>query len=138
LTKVNVYIDSCWNNNDLSKIKTIFSENYTRNVNNVQIASNAKELEANINVYFSGFPDLSISINNSVIKNNQVFFTWIFTGTNTNTYGEVNATGKKVKVSGFTRIVFNEEGKIQHEDVYYNELDFLQQLGYSLLPPVVD
>jgi len=137
-SKIDTLIEISWNNKDLSKIKNIFADDFTRVVNNVNIASNPNELEANMNVFFTGFPDLLITINNSSINKNQVYLNWTFTGTNTGEFGEVPATGKKVKVSGFSHIIFNEEGKILHEDVCYNELDFLQQLGYTLSPPIVE
>jgi steroid delta-isomerase-like uncharacterized protein len=137
-SKIDTLIEISWNKKDLSKIKNIFADDFIRIVNNVNIASNPNELEANMHVFFTGFPDLIITINDSSIKNNQVYLNWTFTGTNTGEFGEVQATGKKVKVSGFSHITFNEEGKILHEDVCYNELDFLQQLGYTLSPPIVE
>jgi steroid delta-isomerase-like uncharacterized protein len=135
---INTFIDSCWNKKDLSLVSRIFADDFSRIVNSVHIASSSIELEANMDVYFTGFPDLNIKINNLIIKSDQAFLSWTFTGTNTGTFGEVSATGKKVKVNGFTRIIFNEDGKILHEDVYFNDLDFLQQLGYTLVPPNVE
>ncbi len=136
--KIETFIETCWNKKDLSEIENIFADDFTRIVNNINVASNPQELEAIMNVYFTGFPDLSIAINNSFIKDNKAFFNWTLTGTNTGEFGEVQATGKKVKLTGFATIVFNDEGKIFHEDVCYNDLDFLQQLGYTLSPPIVE
>ncbi len=132
---IETFIENCWNKKDLSLIDSIFTENYTRKLNNVQIVSNPRELADNLHVFFTGFPDLSIAINSSIIKNNHGFLKWTLTGTNTGIFGEVQPTGKKVKVNGFSKIQFDENGKISHEDIYYNELDFLQQLGYTLIPP---
>jgi len=134
-SKIETFIETCWNKQDLTKIESIFSNDYTRKLNNVQIVSNPKELRDNMHVFFKGFPDLSIVVNSSITKNNHVVLKWTLTGTNTGVFGEVQATGKKVKVNGFSKILFNEAGKIEHEDIYYNELDFLQQLGYTLIPP---
>ena len=63
---------------------------------------------------------------------------WTATGTNTGTFGELKATGKKIKVSGASRIEFDQEGKIIFEDVFFNELSLLQQMGHTLTPPVVE
>jgi len=79
-----------------------------------------------------------VKINEITFNENQAYFYWVFTGTNTGVFGEIPATGKKVIVKGFTIVHFNNEGQIFHENVYYNELDLLQQLGYTLLPPIVD
>lgn len=130
-------VEECWNQKDLTLIDSLFAENATRTVNNVKIAGNLNELSAIMQIYFTGFPDLNIIKNSSLSKNNQTYIEWTISGTNTGVFGEVQATGKKVKISGFSRIIFNGEGKILHEDVYYNELELLQQLGYELIPPNV-
>ena len=135
---LNRFVDICWNEKDLSLIDSIFAENVNRNVNNIKIATNRVELAANLNVYFTGFPDIFLVINSTFSKNNQTFVDWSLTGTNTGVFGEVQATGKKVRISGFSRVIFNAEGKILHEDIYYNELELLQQLGYTLIPPNVE
>ena len=46
-------------------------------------------------------------------------------------------TNKKVKINGFSHLYFNEEGRIYREDIFYNELEFLQQMGYSLKAPIL-
>lgn len=133
--KIGTFIEKCWNKKDLSHIDSLFAQDYTRRLNNIQIASNPKELADNLHVFFTGFPDLTITIDSSTIINNLIFIEWTFTGTNTGIFGEVQATGKKVKVSGFSKIYFDKTGKIAKENIYYNELDFLQQLGYSMVIP---
>jgi steroid delta-isomerase-like uncharacterized protein len=129
------FVTTVWNDKDVSSLEMFFSNQFTRRVNNVEIASNAQELSANIQVYFTGFPDLNLSINEIFSCRDQVFMNWTISGTNTGVFGEFPATGKKIKVSGITRIDFDETGKFIYEDVYYNELALLQQLGYSLTPP---
>jgi predicted ester cyclase len=65
---------------------------------------------------------------------------WIFTmsGTITGAFrtplGELPPTGKSFRLSGVAvdRVV---EGKIAEEWVYYNVLDILQPLGFTLAPP---
>lgn len=135
---INEFVEICWNQKELSIIDSICSEDYSRYVNNVKLASNRKELAANMKMYFKGFPDFELSINSSFNNANQTLLDWTVTGTNTGIFGEVQATGKKVKISGFTRIKFNENGKISSEQIYFNELELLQQLGYTLEPPIVN
>ena len=57
---------------------------------------------------------------------------WELTGTNTGEFSGSPATGNKVKVTGLSRIHFNGEGKIDEENVFYNELDLMTQLGKTL------
>ena len=137
ITNNNTFVEYCWNNRDFSKLSSIATENLVRNLNGIKVATNQKEMAANMNVFFIGFPDLKVTLNNTYIINNLVFTDWTFIGTNTGEFGETPATGKKVKVSGFSIVYFNSEGKMYQEDIYYNELEFLQQLGYTLNPPIV-
>ena len=111
------------------------TENVSRRVNNIIVGNNRKEAAANIAVFIAGFPDLLITMSNLHLSDNYAFYNWTFSGTNTGVFGEFPATGKKVKVKGMSKVVFNENGKIVQEDVSYNELDLLQQLGYTLHPP---
>lgn len=134
----NAFVDYCWNEKDMDKLKTISTEGLVRNLNGIKVASNQKEMAANMNVFFIGFPDLKVTLDKTYIKNNLVFTYWTFAGTNTGEFGETPATGKKVKVSGFSIIYYDNEGKMIQEDIYYNELEFLQQLGYTLNPPIVE
>ena len=125
----------CWNKKEIKKLELIASTEMKRRVNKILVADNRKEVEANIAVFTSGFPDLHITIDYIHISDSKAFLNWTFEGTNTGVFGEFPATGKKVKVSGISKIFFNSNGKIEEEELYYNELDLLQQLGYTLKPP---
>ena len=48
--------------------------------------------------------------------------------------GDIPATGKSVKVSGMSDVRY-EGGKIADETLYFDQLDFNQQLGYTMTPP---
>ena len=135
-TAINDYV-YCWNNKDMAKLKIILNENFTRTVNGVKIANNEKEMEAVINDNFTAFPDVVITVDNTIIKDNQSFGHWTFTGTNTGKYGENPPTGKKVNFSGYSICIYDDAGKLTQEIVYFNELALMQQLGYTITPPVL-
>jgi len=80
-----------------------------------------------------GFPDIYLRSNSNVCEN-QGYVNWVFTGTHQDIF-DVIATGKKLHKWGFSHLIFNEEGKIYQEDIFYNEWSFLQQLGYTLVAP---
>lgn len=136
--KVIDFVSTIWNEKDLSQLDIFYADQFTRMVNNIETTSDKKELLANIQVYFTGFPDLKFSINKMIPYQNKVFMNWTITGTNTGMFGEFPATGKKVKVSGITHIDFDDQGKFIFEEAFFNELSLLQQLGYSLRPPAFD
>jgi len=132
------FIEAGWNGKDISVVDSFMAEPFTRRVNNVPTASNRKELAANMQVYITAFPDLHLTIDDVVATDDHVILNWTIRGTNTGIFGEIQATGKKVTVSGITRMDFNEAGKIVYEDVFFNELSLLQQLGHRLIPPEVE
>ena len=134
---LNTFIESYLNKKDESKLNSIVDENYIKKMNGVTVASNLQELKATMNVYLLGFPDFKFVSKVSYIKDTNAFVYWTFTGTNRADFSEQPATGKKVKVNGFSHFYFNKAGKIIKEDSFYNELDLLQQLGYTLNPPIV-
>ncbi len=130
-------VADCWNKKDMAILRNISTEGCTRTLNGIQVANNQKEVEAAMHIFFTAFPDLNIVTNSAVVKDDQSFTEWTLTGTNNGIFGESPATGKKVIVSGYTSASFDKDGKLTAENVYYNELDLLQQLGYILIPPVV-
>lgn len=134
-TKLKVYVDSCWNLKNLDVIKSLVTDDFVRNLNGIDVANGPLEMEAHINIYFKGFPDLEIQLNDIYNQEGNVIATWTFTGTNTQEFAEFAATGKKTAVNGVTILKFNEEGKMVREDTFYNELYLLQQMGYTLKPP---
>lgn len=133
--KVINFVTTVWNEKELSQVELYYADPFTRMVNNIEVTSDKKELLANIQVYFSGFPDLEFSIDKIFPYQNKVFLNWTMTGTNTGMFGEFPPTGKKVKVKGITHFDFDEKGRFIFEEVFFNELSLLQQLGYSLTPP---
>ena len=121
-----------------NKVDSLLSESFIRNMNGIQMVSSIREHKANMHIFLNGFPDMNFTFPSQLIKDNEAFIVWIFTGTHTGVFGEINATGKKVKVNGISHLYFDKEGKIYREDVFYNELDLLQQLGFTLNPPITE
>ena len=137
-TNIKTLVEDCWNKKDLTSLHSITTEDVIRKVNGLTVSTSQNELEASMTIYFIGFPDLVITNSNIYIKDNLAFIDFTFFGTNTGVFAGTPATGKKVKVIGFSILHYNDEGKVYLEDVHYNELDLLQQLGYTLNPPILE
>jgi steroid delta-isomerase-like uncharacterized protein len=131
--QVDKFVGEFLNKHDASVLGDLLADNFVRYMNDVKDASNANELATNMNVFFTGFPDFHIKLlHRSPIFNNTQFLHWEMTGTNSGEFAGSPATGKKVKVSGLSRIHFNGSGKVDEENVFYNELDLMKQLGKTL------
>ena len=84
------------------------------------------------------FPDLHAALDETIVKGDKIIWVWTFSGANTGSFhtplGDIHATGKKVQFSGVA-IDRVDEGKIVEEWVYFNVLQVLQQLGFTITPP---
>ncbi len=135
---IEAYVDTIWNKKELDSLGVYFSSKFIRKVNDIDLAVNSTELTANLNILFASFPDLQMDIEYITAIADKVFMNWTITATNMGGFSDHPATGQKVKVSGITRIDLNEEGKIIYENIYYNELSLMQQLGYTLSMPKIE
>ena len=82
------------------------------------------------------FPDFYMMVDEMIVKGDRMVMRWTMTGTNTGSLGDLPPTGKNMRVSGISiaRLV---NGKIAEVWDFYNQLDMLQQLGFTLTPPQV-
>lgn len=129
---VESYVETVLNNKHLDSLDFFFSSNFIRKVNNIDSAVNNAEMTANLTLLFKAFSDLRMDIDFIIAAKDKVYINWTKTGTNKGKFGDHPATGKKIKISGISRIDLNEEGKIVSENLYYNELSLMQQLDYTL------
>ncbi len=82
----------------------------------------------------TNYPDLNLTVEELIVKDDRIVWRWIFTGTNTGTTNDIPPTGKKIRIEGvgILRVV---DGKIIERLPYYNEATMLRQLGYTITPP---
>jgi predicted ester cyclase len=81
----------------------------------------------------TAYPDLKVVSNEEIYTENKFAGRWTFTGTNTGP-GEMPPTGKSVTVWGINIIHFK-DGKIVEEWDAFDNLPFIEQLGFSMMPP---
>ncbi len=83
---------------------------------------------------FNAFPDLNVTVDETIVAGNKIVQRWTLTGTNTGSMDDMPPTGKNVKVSGVS-VVHMVNGKAVEIWDFYNVLDMYQQLGFTLIPP---
>ncbi len=98
-------------------------------------------LEALKNQYkgtHTAVPDVRFSLEDMYVKGDKIAWVFTMSGTITGSFhtplGDLPPSGKTFRLSGMAidRIV---EGKILEEWVYFNVLDILQPMGFTLTPP---
>ncbi len=131
--QVDKFVNEFLNKKNKAVLSDVLADNFVRYMNDVKDATGANELAEKMDVFFKGFPDFKITLlHRSPIFNNTQFTHWEMTGTNTGEFNGSPATDKKVKAFGISRIHFNGEGKVDEENVFYDQLNLMQQLGKTL------
>ena len=78
--------------------------------------------------YLTGFSDVSFTIKDVFGMGNKLVKHWNFKGTHTGVFFNIPATNKTVDIDGVT-LVRMENGKIAEERDFFDNLEFMQQLG---------
>ncbi|MBD3299386.1 MAG: hypothetical protein GF341_12065 [candidate division Zixibacteria bacterium] len=84
----------------------------------------------------AGIPDFQITIDDTFLSSDYLIVRWTASGTHRGSLRGLPPTEKQVNFSGVT-IDLLVNGKIAEEWVYFNVLDLMQQLGFTLTPPSV-
>lgn len=79
------------------------------------------------------YPDFYIVLDEVLYSKDAAAARWTITATNTGT-GQHPPTGKSIKVSGISIIHFF-DAKIKDEWIASNNLDWIKQLGFTVVPP---
>jgi steroid delta-isomerase-like uncharacterized protein len=90
----------------------------------------------NIKIYYGeflkGFTNIKFTIQDIVGEDEKLVKQWNFAGTHTGEFFGIAATGKQVSLDGST-VIRMSNGKIAEERDYYDNMEFMTQLG--LVPP---
>lgn len=132
---VDKYVE-VWNSGNLNELDAIMDSNYVRTANtlpNVEGLDGQKKL---ITTFRTAYPDLKLTFDKKIYADNSAAFRWVFKGTNTGP-GQMPPTEKPVVVWGLTILDFA-NGKITRELVSYDNLKFMEQLGYTITPPAAE
>ena len=78
--------------------------------------------------YVTGFSNIVFTIKDVFGMGNKLVKHWNFKGTHTGIFFGIPATGKKLDLDGVT-LVRMENGKIAEERDFFDNLEFMQQLG---------
>lgn len=81
----------------------------------------------------TSYPDLKLVVDDGHYMKDVAYFQWTFIGTNSGP-GGMPPTGKSVKLMGVTRVKYQDD-KVVDERVFFDTLDWNQQLGFTLTPP---
>ena len=135
LNELNERILQIWNRGDLALVDEIYTPEVVRyDAGWPHPIRGLDALRSYFRFYRSAFPDIEMTIQETIMEGNKIVWHWTLRGTNTGPMGEAPATGKEVRLSGISigRIV---DGKIAEVGDFYNQASLLLQLGFTFTPP---
>jgi predicted ester cyclase len=125
-----------WNDGNLGELDSVVDPNFTRHANQTPDVNGIVELKKIILGFRTAYPDLKIVIKDELYSENKSAGRWILTGTNTGS-GELPPTDKSVTLWGVS-VLHYANGKITEEWVGFDNQSFMEQLGFTMLPPVAE
>ena len=124
-----------WNEANVSIVDEVYASEIVRHdcgvPEDIVGLENAKNHLKNL---FNAFPDLNLTVDDMIVEGNKMAQRWTMTGTNTGSMGDMPPTGKSVEFSGIS-IAYFVNGKAVEIWDFYNVLDMMSQLGFTLTPP---
>ena len=125
-----------WNDGNLEDLDAIIDPSFVRTENEAPEVSGLEGLKKVMTGYRTAYPDIKIVSEEEIYAENKATVRWRFTGTNSGP-GEIPPTGIKVEFWGETILHFS-NGKLTAEIVAFDQRPVLEQLGYTITPPVFD
>jgi predicted ester cyclase len=121
-----------WNSGKVDELDAVIDTDFIRHAESTSVENldNLKKLITNTR---TAFPDLKLVLSDEIYSENKFAALFSFMATNTGP-GQMPPTGKAVKVWGVVIAHFS-NGKINEEWVGYDNQSFMEQLGFTMMPP---
>ena len=126
------YADA-WNTGNLDELDSIVDSNFVRHFNLDPEINGIDSLKKQITMFRTAYPDLKITVDDGVYSENKAAGRWSLTAANTG-QGMMPPTGKSVKTWGESIFHFV-NGKITEEWAVDDDKSFMEQLGFTMMPP---
>jgi steroid delta-isomerase-like uncharacterized protein len=122
-------IEEVWNNRRLDVANELITSNHTNHdPNSPDFGKGPEAYKRLVNLYTTAFPDLHITIEDTVSENDKLVISWNVSGTHKGELRGTPPTNKKMSVEGIT-ISRHANGKILESRVSWDALGMMQQLG---------
>ena len=138
IVATNEALFAAWNSGDAASMEENLTADFSRKQNGEPSAKNREEYIGLMKFFRTAIPEMTFTHELVAVNGNKTLSKWTTTGTNTGMFGDQPATGKSSVTHGFTILTYNDEGKAIAEEVYFDQLSYLQAWGYKLTPPKVE
>jgi steroid delta-isomerase-like uncharacterized protein len=131
--KVDMYVEY-WNTANFKGIESLLCDDFELIESPTFDAQKGIEnFKQTVLAYHTAYPDFKLIVNETIYDKDKIAGIWTISATNTG-QGSKPPTGKHISVKGIGIIHFR-DGKIKDEWIAGNDYHWLEQLGYTLVPP---
>lgn len=120
--------EAAWDRGEVQALEAVMSPDYVRVSRATGHASSLAQLQEEINGIRAGFPDLVTTIDSVVAEADTAAIFWTTTGTHTEPFFGVPATGRRVQTRGCNHVSIR-DGRITREEVTWDGTELLHSLG---------
>jgi steroid delta-isomerase-like uncharacterized protein len=127
---------AAWDRGEVDALKTISSADYTRYGKAGGSSMNLDQYQEEIRAIRHGFPDLTTTIDSIIVEGERAAIFWTTTGTHTESFLGVPATGRSVVTQGSNQVELR-DGLIHRETVTWDGTELLNALGIRSLSDAI-
>ncbi|HWT65974.1 MAG TPA: ester cyclase [Terracidiphilus sp.] len=128
------FIEECWNKGNLNSISEYLSDRvHFHDPAFPNMATGLQGARNHIDGCRKGFPDMKITIDDTIAERNEVVVHWTVRGTHQGQFLGMQPTHKKVAIDG-TSIFRLEGSKIAETHASWNVASLMGQLGIAEVP----
>ncbi|WP_137286673.1 ester cyclase [Halorussus salinisoli] len=117
-----------WNEGEFSKLSDVVAESFTFTSPTVGTLQGREEVEAYVREVTDGFSDFRIDINDLLSDGTVVMAESTLSGTHDGEFEDIPPTHEEFEIRDMAKFVV-EDGKLREERAYFDQHDFLSQLG---------
>lgn len=126
------HTETVWNQGDLDAVDRFVAADYVEHDPSVEDRLDGPEAyRRNVEAFRSAFPDLEVTIEDSVVQDDRIAMRQSFSGTHEGEFMGIEPTGNEVESTSFL-ICRVEDGKIAETWVETDMLGLLEQLGVEV------
>lgn len=127
---------AAWDRGEVEALSAISTTEYTRHGKSGGSSMNLDQYQEEIRAIRRGFPDLTTTVESILVDGNRAAIFWKTTGTHTETFLGVPATGKSVVTQGSNQIELR-DGLVHRETVTWDGTELLNALGIRSLSDAI-
>ena len=119
---------AAWCSQDPASVAGFYSPGGSLTINDGAAAVGRKAITEAARSFMIDFPDMRVTMDDVLVRGEAVEYHWTLTGTNTGPGG----SGRRVRISGFEKWRFGDDGLIASSLGKYDDIEYRRQLAEGI------